>query len=170
MKREKMERCSKCGAEARAETGSYEFKESGLPVVLRGIQLIRCATCGNVDPVIHKVNQLMRRLALAVVNKPDRLRGEDVRFLRKFLQMPGEQFSEYIRVHPSTLSKWEHNEDPIGEQSDRLIRLIALVLGRGLREELEELEKTVRKFPAISERTRRKIIKIDARTLEYEYA
>ena len=82
-----MESCSKCGAVAQVKRGSYRFKESGLPVVLHGIEMIVCAKCGNEDPILPKVNQLMRRLALAVINKPYRLRGDEVRFLRKYLQM-----------------------------------------------------------------------------------
>ena len=126
--------CSNCSAEAKVALGSYPFGESGLPVVLKGIELIKCGKCGNVDPIIPRLNELMRVLALAVIRKPYRLRGEEVRFLRKYIKMSGEGFSRLLHVDKTTLSKWENNADPVGDQSDRLIRALVLVLGEGLQD------------------------------------
>ncbi|MEK7408316.1 MAG: hypothetical protein AAB225_24860, partial [Acidobacteriota bacterium] len=128
-------RCSACGARARIVRASYAFTESGIQrVVLQGIELIRCEKCGNEDPIIPRVNDLMRTLACAVVSKPYRLEGQDVRFLRKYVRMTGEEFARLLHVDRTTLSKWENDDDPVGEQSDRLIRMLALGLGEGLKE------------------------------------
>jgi hypothetical protein len=102
--------CSACGAPAKVVRASYPFREISLPnVVLQGINLVECPVCGNVDPIIPRPNQLMRALALAVIRKPYRLHGEEVRFLRKYLRMMGEQLSQLIHVDKTTLSKWENN-------------------------------------------------------------
>ena len=159
--------CSNCGAGARVVRGSHRFDEAGVPVLLQGIQLIRCRKCGNEDPIIPTVNDLMKMLALAVATKPYRLRGEDVRFLRKYLSMNGDQFARLIHVDRTTLSKWETNDDPVGEQSDRLIRLIALSLGEGLREKLEE---AIRSFPSIRKQPRKVRIEMDPSKMSYAYA
>jgi len=66
------------------------------------------------------MNALMRILALAVIKKPYRLTGEEVRFLRKYLRLT--EFSRLIHVDKTTLSKSENNDDRLGDQSDRLIR------------------------------------------------
>jgi len=160
--------CSNCGHEAKVERGSYQFAESGLSnVVLQGIELVRCDECGNEDPIIPRVNDLMRALALAVIGQPYRLRGEDVRFLRKYLKMTGVELSQLLHVDKTTLSKWETNDDKIGEQSDRLIRAVALALGDGLEEKLEEI---IRRFPQISSSHQRVRINLDAQNLSYAYA
>jgi hypothetical protein len=75
--------CSNCGAPTRVVHGTYELKEVGLKnVVLQGIEIVKCPKCKNEDPIIPNMNGLMRALALAVIEKPYRLTGEEVRFLR----------------------------------------------------------------------------------------
>ena len=57
-----------------------------------------------------------------------------------------------MHIRKSNLSKWENNQDKIGEQSDRLIRTIVLTLGEGLQKKAADV---VRVFPAIRETTRK---------------
>jgi DNA-binding transcriptional regulator YiaG len=123
-------------------------------VILSGIELIRCRKCGNVDPVIPSLNELYRALALALVSQPFRLQGEDVRYLRKYLGMTQDTFAELLHIHKSNLSKWENNEDNIGQQSERLIRTVVLTLGAGLQKNAADV---VRAFPAIRETTRKRL-------------
>ena len=160
--------CSNCGAGATVVHGTYELKEVGLKnVVLQGIEIAKCPDCKNEDPIVPNMNGLMRALALAVIEKPYRLTGEEVRFLRKYLRLTGEEFSRFIHVDKSTLSKWENNEDPVGDQSDRLIRLVALGLGEGLR---EDSERVIRSFPQINGKPHPVSIHMNATTFSFQYA
>jgi hypothetical protein len=66
--------CSNCGAPAKVVRGAYDLKEVGLKnVVLQGIEIVKCPKCKNEDPIIANMNGLMRALALAVIEKPNRL-------------------------------------------------------------------------------------------------
>lgn len=160
--------CSQCGSMAKVTRGTYQFKESGLSYVyLKGIQLINCQECETVDPIIPHVNELMRVLVLAVIARPYRLGGAEIRFLRKFLGKTGEEFADILSVDRSTLSKWENNDDPVGEQSDRLIRTVTLALDDNLKERLREV---INSFPRISEQSHDDQIKIDPARMSYEYA
>lgn len=162
------EKCSKCEVGARVNRGSYRFRESGLPhVTLHGIEIIRCPACGNEDPIIPRLNRLMQVIALGVVNKPYRLRGEEIRFLRKYLGKTGQEFSRLIHVDKSTLSKWENNDDRVGDQSDRLIRLLVLALGEGLQ---SFTASTVAAFPRIKDRKPPVRIEIDSEKMSYQHA
>ena len=161
------ETCSNCTAKAKVARGNYLFEESGLQVVLQGIEIIRCPKCGNEDPIIPRLEELTRVLALAVIHKPYGLRGEEVRFLRHYLRMNGTEFSQLLHIDRTTLSKWENNENPIGDQSDRLIRTIALGFGDGLK---DELEKAIRGFPKIQPTNRMVNIRMNPQTLSYQYA
>jgi YgiT-type zinc finger domain-containing protein len=77
----KRAQCSNCGAEARIVRGDYEFRETGLrDFVLLNIELIQCGKCGNVDPVLFRVDELVHIAAVAVLQKPYRLRGESCVF------------------------------------------------------------------------------------------
>jgi len=159
--------CPDCGADARVVRGSYDFVESGLKHVrLLGIELIVCDHCGTVDPILPRVNDLMRMLAVAVIAKPYRLAGDEIRFLRKYLRMTGDEFGRLLHVNRTNLSKWESNEDKVGAQSDRLIRAITLSLGEGLKGKLEEV---IRKFPEIQDEPAAVRIDMDTEKRSYQY-
>jgi DNA-binding transcriptional regulator YiaG len=160
--------CSNCGAAAKVARGTYRFTESGLKnVYLAGLEVIRCPKCKNVDPMIPNMRGLLQFLALAVVEKPWRLSGEEIRYLRKYLRMTGEQFASHLGVDKTTLSKWENDRDPVGEPSDRLIRAVTLTMGEGLKASIEEI---VRKFPEIGGALRACRYNIDTKTQHVEYA
>jgi len=159
--------CSNCGAKAEVVRGEYNFKDSGLPVVLEGIEFVKCGACGNVDPIIPKLSKIMRLIALAVIRKPYRLTGAEVRFLRKFLHMNGADFSALLKVDKTTLSKWENDAIEIGGQTDRLIRTIVLGLADGLQGELKEV---IEQFTTISDEIRPLKIRMNTAKMSYEYA
>jgi DNA-binding transcriptional regulator YiaG len=159
--------CTNCAGTARVVRGSYDFAESGLKRVrLQGIELMVCDTCGSVDPIIPRVNDLMRLLAVAVIAKPYRLTGEEIRFLRKYLRMTGDEFGRLLHIDRTNLSKWENDDDRVGAQSDRLIRTIALSLGDGLKGKLEEV---IRKFPEIQDEPVVVRIDMDTQKMSYKY-
>jgi len=128
--------------------------------------LIRCNQCGNEDPIIPQLNELMRVLALAVVKKPCPLNGEEVRFLRKFLKMTGEEFGRHLGVSKHHVSKWENGADPVGPQSDRLIRAITVCFSQDLGEHIESIGRV---FPEIEDTLRSVDYKIDPETEEVHY-
>jgi hypothetical protein len=74
-------------------------------------------------------------------------------------------------IDKTTLSKWENNDDVVGSQSDKLIRLTVLGLGDGLKEKLDEVIRTV--FPNIRRtgaKTVTKVgIEIDSKKRTYQY-
>lgn len=159
--------CSNCGKKANAVRGSYCFIESGLSwVVLQGIELIQCEECGNEDPVIPRINDLMRALVIAIIAKPYRLTGEEVRFLRKYLRKTAAEVAQLLHVDKTTISKWENEEDPIGEQSDRLLRVITLALGDDLKTKMEEM---IAMFPRIDSKPQKIGIEINPQDMSHQY-
>ena len=162
--------CSDCGKEARVERGTYRFRESGLDnVVLKGIEIVKCPACGNEEPIIPNLDGLLRVLSVAIVTNRFPLAGAEVRYLRKYLEMSGEQFARILHTDKSTLSKWETGAVNIGSKSVLLIRAVALNLGRGLRDNAEQI---TRDFEHIDEESTAppNRIEVDSETLEYEYA
>jgi putative zinc finger/helix-turn-helix YgiT family protein len=162
--------CAECGCEAAVKRGTYRFRESGLDnVVLKGIQIVLCPACGEESPIIPNLDGLLRTLAMAIVTSKRPLAGPEVRYLRKYLAMSGDQFARLLHTDKSTLSKWENGAVNIGSKSDLLIRAVALHLGSGLREQAEEV---VRGFEQIDEESPRapRRIEVDSETLEFAYA
>jgi putative zinc finger/helix-turn-helix YgiT family protein len=122
--------CDCCGAECSVVRGDYRFVESGLNNVwLQDIEIVRCEKCNNEDPIIPAVGSLLKVVLLAIAEKPARLEGREIRFLRRQAGFTQQQLSGMLGVDKSTISKWENGEDPIGPTSDRLLRTIAICQG-----------------------------------------
>jgi putative zinc finger/helix-turn-helix YgiT family protein len=119
-------KCRNCGkAELTSNLETYLYVESGLPnVTLVGVEIRRCPACGDHQLVLPRVTELHRAIAHAVITKRARLSGAEVRFLRKYLGWSGVEFAKFIGADPSTVSNWETDKDPIGQASDRALRLM----------------------------------------------
>jgi transcriptional regulator with XRE-family HTH domain len=103
--------------------GDYPFPESGLPnVVLLDIPLLKCPDCRQVEPLIPRAKHLIRALAQAVLHKPAKLCGAEIRYLRKHIGWKAVELARLMGVDKTTISKWENDQDLIGPQSDRLLR------------------------------------------------
>jgi len=109
----------------------------------------------------------MRAIAQRIVSKRYRLTGAEVRFLRKYIGMTAEVFSRLLHVDKTTVSKWENDEDLVGEQSDLLIRSVALLEDEKLR---EAMVAPVRLFPQVKRARRRLVINYNLSTGDSGYA
>lgn len=118
--------CSK--SELSTSKENYLYSECGLPhVVLVGIDVRRCPECGHHEPILPRVTELHRTIALALVRKPSRLVGAEIRYLRKYLGWSGVDLAKRMGVDPATVSNWETDKDPIGAPSDRLVRVLVVI-------------------------------------------
>jgi DNA-binding transcriptional regulator YiaG len=163
------EACNNCGKEARVITGNYRFDEVGLPVLLENIDMIDCKECGTTEPIIPDMNGLMHVIAFAVIAHPCKLNGGEVRFLRKYLGMNGEEFARLVDIDRTTLSKWENNQQDVGKHSDRLIRFLVVSKSEDLRKQIEQF---MEKYGQLTDcdPPRRPQLRVNTTTLEYEYA
>lgn len=123
-------RCPTCNkGELKTHREDYLYTESGLPdVVLVGLEVRRCARreCGAVMPVIPRLAGLHRALAFSLARQPQKLRGPEIRFLRKYLGWSGADTAQHLHVSAETVSRWENNQATMGSASELLLRLITL--------------------------------------------
>ena len=161
--------CECCKATFVRTRKDYRFVESGLDnIILKNIEVEECPGCGAVQPIIYRHNNVMRTIALALIAKPYPLSGAEIKWLRKFLGMTQEEFAKFIPADTAVLSRWENDAQPVGSQSDRLIRLIALGLGEGLKEKAASAS-VIRMFENMHD-TRKKIrVTVKPETNEYAY-
>lgn len=96
----------------------------GLTVVLLGIEVSRCGSCGLVAPAIPALSKLHRAIADQLIRKETRLAPAEVRFLRKHLGWSGVDFAAYAGVQPETVSRWENGRTEMDPLADRLLRLL----------------------------------------------
>src|SRR5580658_5348010 len=121
----------------------------------------------GVDPVLAGVDEMMHLVAVAILRKPYRLDGEELRFLRKHVELNQEEFAKLLHVDKTTLSKWENNEDRIGVQSDLWARTVAVSHDKRLGKRAGDY---IRAFEKIADKQKHVRVEVDALTREYEYA
>jgi putative zinc finger/helix-turn-helix YgiT family protein len=122
-----MSRCTECRSDKVTVSPAPPrlYEESGLPdVLVDGFQTMRCEACGETEEIIPRIAELHRVIAGVVIHKKDRLSGAEVKFLRKFIGWSGVDFAKKVGVDSATVSRWEHDEKPIGPGNDRLLRLL----------------------------------------------
>ena len=121
-----MTTCTVCHeAELVEKRETYLYKECGLDnVVLLDQPVRRCPNCGAHELSLRALSRLHREIAISIINRPSKLTGQEVRFLRKHLGYSGIDFAQVIGVARSHLSRWENDAEPIGPANDRLLRLL----------------------------------------------
>jgi DNA-binding transcriptional regulator YiaG len=141
--------CSECGGNARMERQDYRIPESGLNnVVLMDLEVVTCGDCKSVSPRIPNHDDLMRTIAVALIDKPSELAGDEVRFLRKYLGEGSTSFAQMLGIDRSHLSRVENGAMAISRQTDRLVRTLALIH----EPELLEKFKTLGRYATILDR------------------
>lgn len=120
--------CPTCGsADLNITREAYKYDESGLSnVTLVDIEIRRCSSCGEVMPVIPRLEELHRTIARAIVEQRCRLSPSEVRFLREYLGHSREAFANRIGVKRETLSRWENGKEQLGGIADRLLRMLVV--------------------------------------------
>ena len=121
--------CPSCRkATMKETTETHRFVESGLKnVVVKGAIVHTCSGCGERSVGFRNLTGLHRSLALKLIEKPGRLAGAEIRFLRKSLGWSGADFARKVHSDPATVSKWETGRQKMGDRTELLLRaLVAL--------------------------------------------
>lgn len=118
-------KCETCQRNlVKTRVAEYHYQECGVSNVFLGnIDVYECPACGSRVPIISCITELHEVMAEAFALKPTPLTGEEIRFIRKELKLTGKEFSRYLGITHTVLSKWENNKVRVGQVSDRLIRL-----------------------------------------------
>ncbi len=120
-------KCLNCGHTMATRRENVKYDASGLHgVTLVGVEVNRCANCGDYQVAIPHIAELHRVMANSVVRKPTRLTPAEIRFLRKSLGWSGHDFADHMGVTIETVSRWENGKTAMGPQADRLLRLMVL--------------------------------------------
>ncbi len=95
-------------------------------VILKGIEVSECATCGSEAVAIPRIVQLHRVLAEQFVKQQRMLAPSEIRFLRKHIGLSSLDLATRMGVTRETVSRWESGAQSMGPGADRLLRVLLM--------------------------------------------
>lgn len=121
--------CPECGkATLIKTTKDHHYVESGLKnVILKGIYYDYCPNCGEDAFGIPNPFELQELLSQIIARQPQRLKPEEIRYLRTYLEFTGVDLAKVIAVTPETVSRWENGHEKMSVMSERFLRLLVIV-------------------------------------------
>jgi transcriptional regulator with XRE-family HTH domain len=109
----------------------YEDKLMGLPypiTLLDAAEEVTDPRSGKVLGVaVPDAEELAAAVALAICFMPTRLLGAEIRFIRRVLDMTGQELAAAMEMDPATLSRWEHGKQDVGGWADKAVRMAAVL-------------------------------------------
>lgn len=118
-------KCLNCAASMTVTRENYKYAESGLScVTLRGMDVARCATCGESEVAIPAIAELHQAIARVIVLKAERLVPEEIRFLRKHLGFSQPDIAARLGVAVETVSRWENDKERMSVPAEKLLRFL----------------------------------------------
>lgn len=89
------------------------------------VEQFSCRKCGEqLATYIPDMRGLECAVAVARVMLPVRLKGHEIRFLRKTVGLAIREMTNVLQVREETISRWENGREAIGPQSEKLLRLV----------------------------------------------
>lgn len=116
-------KCWKCDGQMRTERKNVRY--NALPTVtLVDVPVHECPACGERHTEIPNLDGLNEALAMHLSKLDRHLVGDEISFLRRYLDKSGREFAQMIGVQPETVSRWENDKATMNEQAERLLRLL----------------------------------------------
>jgi len=101
---------------------SYADRAMGIPVVLKN-SARRTELDGEIGIVVPDLKGLEAAMAVARATIDHKLNGQEIKFLRKALELKAVDLAEHLDVTPETLSRWENGREAISTNAERHLRL-----------------------------------------------
>lgn len=104
-----MRRCPECGStDITTSTETRPYSQGSLPqVVIADVTVRKCSACGREALAIPNIAGLHRTIARGLVWRHTRLRGPELRFLRKYLGLSSATYANVVGVSDETVLAWE---------------------------------------------------------------
>lgn len=121
--------CVSCdyGKPLKGKRITMAYDVGGLPNVrLKGILQFRCPQCGETYTSFGDTEALHAKIVKKLVDKPARLNGKEICFIRKYLGFSGRYFALRLEVSPEHLSKIENGKNPVSSLFDKVVRYFAM--------------------------------------------
>jgi len=118
-------KCLTCGDTMRMTVEARRYGD-GLNVVLRGVEVRRCGSCGEEEVVINRINDVHKSIAFSLAQKEARLTPAEIRFLRTYLGYSSTDFAERLGVAKESVSRWESGTRNMAHGMELVVRFMVL--------------------------------------------
>lgn len=118
--------CLQCGTAMKMKRETVQYDKLGLNLALDGVPVYRCPNCGEFEVSIRDMDGLHQEIAHALARRKERLRAEEVRFMRKYLGLSVEDFAKRMKADKGTVKHWE-SARPMNVQAEMLLRVMVLM-------------------------------------------
>lgn len=120
--------CTVCGNELQSTIENHVYDECGLTnVVLSGVAVNRCGSCGEFEIELPDIEGLHRVIAWSVATERRRLTHEELRFLRKYLGFSQRDAAVKLGISHETLSRYENGRTETPWTIEFNLRLLTVV-------------------------------------------
>lgn len=133
----------------------YRYEGLGVPVILEDAPMIKIRGKWTLD---IDVNDLQSALFRAMSEKPVRLSGNEIRFIRHYVRMTLDQFANRFGVKHSAVIKWEKfgaNSSNMNWATEKDIRLFVLVRSNATDKKFKDTYKELRNVRSSQRRLHR---------------
>lgn len=102
---------------------TFTYKGLGVPVKLVNVPMIKIAGewCLDID-----MNKLMLLVLEEIIHKPTALIGDELRYIRTYLEMTTTEFGKTFGVSHVAVLKWESEQNRISPALELCVRLYVL--------------------------------------------
>ena len=123
--------CAICGGRniQRKERRGYTYRESGLTnvVLMNGVYETTCRDCTEKTISVSQEWQLLQVVALALLKKPAKLSGAEMRFLRGACELTQAELAKRLRVRRETIAEREAKNSPGLKPGEELMLRVMLL-------------------------------------------
>jgi len=139
-------KCRECGADAleKVKPEPYTTLDRVRITLHGGVERRLCGNCGEGEVLISAMGPLYFAVVRALIRKPTRLAGTEIVFLRKLLGFNSTDLARTLGVSLTTVSRWEHDTNPIDGGYDRALRLLGARFAQDDGEDLVEAFAAIR--------------------------
>lgn len=145
-----MKECFICGAKELEviKDQPYTYEDGGIEVTITGLTQYRCKGCGETFTPIPKPQLLHKAIGLVICEEnKSLLTGNEIRFLRKAMELKAVDLAQIMGTDVSTISRWENNKKTIGDSNDRLLRTLFIMKSQ-TRAKQEEMVNSLKSMPS----------------------
>lgn len=102
----------------------YATRELGIPLlIVNSVQLKTCKICGQNSHFIPYPDRLIAAAAVGRAKVSAKLTGNEIRFLRKALELSAKDLSKALGVAAETFSRWENDKAPMSPAIEKMLRI-----------------------------------------------